>query len=350
MKKILLIFILIFWLFSCFWWEKDKDIKTLVEYKQIWKDTFLNYQNTSWEIKTSWIFDTEFTIMLDGDEETLLNKFSTLDLKEPFNSLSFKVDGDYDFSDKNNIKLYANIKIYLNKRNFWLWSLDISVHLKDNKTLVYTINNLESKILHLFLEDKDTIDYLLLFYNDHKWQENTYIIPSYFMEWILDINSNNSLEENLYKNSKEEEEKIIQAFLENEVIEVLSGETKNNSDILYFQLNSDNLIHFLNEVAWILWDENENKNFENDKEIFKNITMEGNLEINKNVIINSYIKTQIILTWWEDGKEKKEDILTFETQLKLPDLKNFNLDMTTLISSLSSPNNKLQMRIKWLIK
>lgn len=349
MKKVLSFILLSFFLFSCAESSSKNQvqIKTLPDYKQLWKDTFLNYQNSKSQLKDFWVFDFESTLMIDGDEKTLIQSFSNLNLEEPFNSFSVKVDWDYDFRDKKNIILNGNFKIYFNKRNFWLWDLDIRFSLKENKYFSYSLNNLDGKLLKLLLKDKAQIDNLILFFNDNKWWDNTYEISPEILESLFHNTWEKSLEETLYKNSQKEEAAIINSFLNKEVIEILSWETKNDIDSIYFKLNTDHLVDFLNEVSVIIWDE---KDFSQDKKLFQNILLSWNFEIKNTLIINSYIKTQIILAWQDELWNKKEDILTFESILKIPDIKNFNLDFTTLISSVSTYNNKLQLRLKWLIK
>lgn len=354
MKKILSILFLTFLLFSCFNNDENKveitKQKSLSDYKQVWKNSFKYYQTNTKEIKKSWIFDAEFTIMIDGNEEDLINKFSNISLNSPFNSLSFKIDWDYDFLDLANPKLNWNIKIYLNKRNFWLWDLDISFHLENKETLKYTINNFDKTLTSFFLKDKTQIDALSLFYEDNKGKELVYNLPKEIVDGLFLEASKIDLEENLYKNSKEEEQKIINSFLENEVIEILSWETQDNVDKLNFKFNSDNFIKFLNDVAKILWNWNENKNFDSDKELFKNIGISWVLEIKNNEIQNSFINSDIILAWNDNLWNKIEDKLNFKTTLKIVDYKNLNIDFTTLISSDSTPDNKIQIRLKWLIK
>ncbi len=354
MKKILSILILTFLLFSCFNDKENKvevpKQKTLQEYKQVWKDSFLYYQNNTKEIKKSWIFDAEFTVMIDGSEEALINKFSNLNLNSAFNSLSFKIDWDYDFLDKSTPKLNWNIKIYLNKRNFWLWDFDVSFKLENKTTLKYSVNNADKNLLKFLLTDKEKVDALWLYFEDNKGKELTYEIPKEVIDSLFEEASNVNLEENLYKNSKEEEQKIINSFLENEVIEVLSWETQNNIDKLNFKFNGDNCVKFLNDVAKILWNWNENKNFDSDKELLKNIWISWILEIKNNEIQNSFINSDIILAWNNSSWNKIEDKVNLKTTLKIVDYKNLNLDFTTLVSSDSTPDNKIQIRLKWLIK
>lgn len=353
MKKIFIIFILLF-LFSCSSAEKKEIItpkeKTITEYKQIWKNTFNYYQNNSSSIKKSWIFDFEFTVMIDWDKKDLINKFSNIDLNTEFNSLSFKIDWNYDFIDKKSPKLDWNLKIYLNKRNFWLGDFDVSFSLSENNKLKYSFNNLDKTLLKFFLKDTSQIDSLYLFFQDNKQKDMIYLLPKEITDAIFSDKKTDSLEDTLYKNTKDEEQKIINAFLEKEVIEVFSWSTSGNIDKLNFRFNSDNFISFLNEVAIILWNWNENKNFNEDKELFKNIISEWIFNIQNNEIVDSNINTQIFLTWKDNLNNNKQERLDFVTNLKIIDYKNLNFDFTTLISSLSTPNNKIQIRLKWLIK
>lgn len=345
MKNIISIIICVLLIFSC---SSNENKKTLQDYKQIWKNTFLSYQNSKSQIKKHWIYDFEFTIMIDWKKENLINKFSFLNLNWPFNSLSFKVDGDYDFLDENNLKLNWNLKLYLNKRNYWVWDLDINFTLENNKTLKYTINNWDKDLIKFLLSNKEQIEQLIWYIEENKWKELKFEIQENILKELFNTWKNINIEKNIYNNSKNEETKIINSFLENEVIEILSWESINETDKVSFKFNSDNFIKFLNQVAIILW---ENwKNFDWDKKIFKNLKSNWELEIKNYLIQNSAINTDIILNWIWDNNEKKEDKLNFKSTLKLGDLKTLNVDFTNLISSSSTPENKLQFRIKLLLK
>jgi hypothetical protein len=135
-------------------------------------------------------------------------------------------------------------------------------------------------------------------------------------------------------------------------VNVWSGsELDENTSNFAFDFSWDNFINFLNSVAKILWDSNEGKNFDTDREFFKNFIIKWDMDIKNKAISNSNILLELPLssidsqTW-----EKKYDLLTLQNQFKMPNPEKFNIDLTTLFFAKSTPNNKLQLRVTGSIK
>ena len=156
----------------------------------------------------------------------------------------------------------------------------------------------------------------------------------------------------LEENTPEQEAKIIAAFLDNEVLEITTGtEKEENVSVLTMKLNPENTIKFLNQVAIILGDKEANKNFDSNKEFLKSFTIVGTMDIQDKKIIDSRIVAEIPLSSLDEKTwEKKYDALITENKFIYANPERFNVDLTILASTKNTPNNKLQLHFRWLIK
>ncbi len=350
MKKLMFCILFIFgtiFLTSCFWWEK----KDLLYYKNVWKDTFKNYQYSTTKIPKKGQFNFELSTMVAGNTEWI-SGFSNLNFEEKFSSLSIQIFWDHDFENINNPKLSANIKIYLNKRTFWLADVDISIDINWKWQVEYSLNNMNENVLKLFQIKQEDIDVLMASFNENKWKKTIADAKTNILGQIIQTILDSSKESPLKDNSKEEEQKIIESFLNNEVIEVTSWtEKKDNVENIIFKLNWDNTIKFLNDVSKITSTWSEVKNFDGDKELFKSFVIAWDFNISDKKIIDSNINIELPLSAIDEQTWKeKYDLLKLQNQFKMPNPEKFDIDLTTLISSNSTPDNKLQFRVKWMVK
>ncbi|EKD66269.1 MAG: hypothetical protein ACD_49C00055G0006 [uncultured bacterium (gcode 4)] len=347
-KFIIFAIILSSLLVSCsflWFWKKEKD---LPYYKNIWQDTFRLYQKNITNIDKKGKFDFEFTTMAQWSGS--IDNFWNIDFEEKFSSLSFKTFWEYNFSDISTPNLDANIKIYLNKRAFWEWDIDLRLHLYGSWNVEYEIKNLTPNILKFLKIDSENIDNLMLAFEENKWKiisNSSY--SNYLSEIIKAFIESSKKDKPLVENTKQEEAQIIDSFLKNEVIQILSWkETESSSSELNFKFNWVNFVNFLNDVAKIIKEE---KDFSSDKDFFKDFSLWWTLEIKDNKLINSNtnleipISTTDIKTW-----EKKYELLIFQNNFKMPSPEKFDIDFTTLFFSNSNPDNKLQLRFRWIIK
>ncbi len=152
----------------------------------------------------------------------------------------------------------------------------------------------------------------------------------------------------LRENSKEEERKIIDAFLDTEVLEVTGGvEKEEDISTLTMKLNPENMIRFLNQVATILGGDEAKKEFDSNTDLLKSFTLAGTMDIENKKIIDSRILSEIPLSSIDlKTGEKIYDALITENRFIYANPERFDVDITTLISTKNTPNNKLQLHFR----
>ena len=351
MKKFI-IFLLIWSMFltSCSmpWSKQDTTpikeivVKDLNYYKSVFSDFFLNLENSQSNFQKTWLFNFELTLMAQGNTTKILPYF-----KKDFTDISVSFDWNYDVIDSSNPKGVLNIKAYLNKRNIGLWDFDLTFESFWSGSIAYTINNISPDILSIFVWE-DTSNRLVTKYKTEIWkQQNIQLSKEKWDSYVSSVDSSVN-KSALVQNTKDQEQQIINLFLKDEVIQILSGEDKNWMDALSFKWNTDNFINFINDTAKVL---NEKKEFNTDKEILKNINMTGILYMKNKNLEDSDINTNLSMQWkWSGSWQIQQEILVNKSELKIIDPRKLNFDFTNLMFSQSSPDNKLQIRIKGLVK
>lgn len=323
--------------------------KDVSYYDGVWKDSFRYNQTTTTNLPTKWKFDFEVAASIQWDSQKLKEVFKdywTSNLNWDFNNLTIRVLWDYDFSTgKNDINI--SLKLFFNKINYWIWDIDISAEIKSDYTIDYYINNLDRNFLTFFWIDTSTIDTLIAIYTENKNKKMTYQLPAILVEQIKATLAE-SKDGPLKNNTQDQEKQIIDSFLNNNVIEVLSWESAESVDRVNFKFNTTNFIKFMNEVAKI---NNYDSNFDWESESLKNLLIKWNLDISNKLIIDSRILTEFMLKWINKETNKEQyDQITLDSKLKLLDPKIVNFDFSTALASAKSPDNKLIIRIRWMIK
>jgi hypothetical protein len=356
MKKFFIFWLLVFFfatsLSSCFLDTKTPEVvKDVLYYKNLWKDTFKLYQTAITKVPKKGEFDFELGTMVSGNEKEL-SEFGGVVLNGKFSSLSIGFLGNYNFEDTERPSLDATMKIYLNKRNFGAGDIDITFKIDGSGSVAYSLNNLDRTTLEFFGASKEMIDTLMLTFEENKWKLISSDAHAEFLREIftsLVVSEKNSP---LRENSKDEEIKIITAFLDSEVLEVTAGAEKEDwISTLNMRLNSENAVKFLNQVAIILWGEEAKKEFDSNGELLKSFTIAGTMDIQDKKIMDSHILAEIPLSSIDEKTgEKKYDALLGENKFIYANPERFDVDLTTLISTKSTPNNKLQLHFRWLIK
>lgn len=189
---------------------------------------------------------------------------------------------------------------------------------------------------------------LIAIYTENKNKKLTYQIPDLLIQQ-LESALKDAKDWPLEKNTKDQEQQIIESFLTNKVIEVYRWETIAEwADRVEFKFNTDNFIVFMNDVAKI---NNVESNFDWDKEQFKNLVIKWYFDIKNKLIIDSRILTDFMLRWINSQTNQEQyQQLTLDTKLKILDPKILDFDVLSAISTADFPENKLIFRIKWLIK
>ncbi len=346
MKKIYIFLSLIFCVFILVWCFGDND-KDLSFYKNLWQDTFKNYQNSVTKINKKWVFDFEFGVSVLWDDSEI-DKFLNFNLESKFSNLWIKIFWEHDLENIENPNINATIKAFFNKSTFWLWDIDINLNINWNWDIEYIINNFNKDILKILQVSNTNIEAFEGLYKENKWKKIITSANANLIKEIFDTIQEKSKDSPLYKNSKEEEKAIIDKFLTNEVIEIISWkEQDDNITDISFNFNWDKFINFLNDVAKIL---KQNKNFNADKAFFNSFVVNWNLFIQNKNIINSNINAEFPLSIKDNSWKEKLDLLMFQNQFKMPNPENFNVNLKTIIFAKSSQNNKLQIELKGMIK
>lgn len=353
MKKYIIIFLNIvlmsfLWWCSFFWiWEQEstQQSKDIWFYKNLWKSTFSNYQFSSYNIWYTWEFDLSMNFWLSWDIEEIKKVFSlkNVDQENILKNIWINTFWDYEITWNKIKNLWLNLKLFYNKENIWVWDLDITMNIKNNISEMY-LNNLNVDFLETIWIDQQMIEYIMWYYSFNK---NKKIRLNYIDMILNDILVNIENQKNpFFEVNDEQDKKIIESFLNNEVIEIQTWSIVWKDEYkMSFKLNSSNLKKFLDEVWEIIWIES---NFKDDKidklTIYWDITIKWNIINDSNFVIELPIET-IDKNW-----EKISDMLINEFNLKLPSLDKINFDILYKIYSYSTPSNKLIISLKWLVK
>ncbi|EKD30188.1 MAG: hypothetical protein ACD_78C00128G0003 [uncultured bacterium (gcode 4)] len=352
-KPLLAIFLAIFLtssLSSCFW-NKEETKHDVLYYKNLWKETFRSYQAAVTKIPKKGKFDFELGTMVSGDGKAL-SEFGGMKFQEKFSSMSIGFLGDYNFEDEEHPSMDATVKVYLNKRSFGAGDIDITFRIDGSGAVAYSLNHLDRATLEFFGAPKDLTDSLMLAYDENKGKLISSDARAEFLKEIfatLVVSKKNSP---LRENSKEEEGKIIDAFLDTEVLEIIGGvEKEEDIATLTLKLNPDNVVTFLNRVATILGGDEAKKEFDGNKDFLSSFTIAGTMDIQDKKIIDSRILSEIPLSSIDvKTGEKIYDALVTENKFMYANPERFDVDITTLISTKNTPDNKLQLHFRWLIK
>ncbi len=352
MKKLLIASFLVILLASCFGDTKSPEVtKDISYYKTLWKDTFQGYQAVITKIPKKWKFDFEISSMVSGSGEAL-SGFAGVPFREQFSSLSIGLLGDYDFLDAEHPALDATMKIYLNKRSFGAGDIDVTFKIDASGSTSYSLNHLDRNTLEFFWASKDIVDELMLAFEQNGGKLITSGTHAEFLKEVFKSIAQSEKNSPLRENSKEEEAKIIKAFLESEVLEVTAGvEKEEGISRLSLRLNPEHTVKFLDEVAIILGGAQADKKFDSNTDFLKSFTVQWTLDIQDKKIIDSRIMTEVPLSSVEESTgDKKYDALITENRFIYANPERFDIDLTTLISTKNTPNNKLQLHFRWLIK
>jgi hypothetical protein len=84
----------------------------------------------------------------------------------------------------------------------------------------YSLNNIDSKVLKVLQINQKDIDNIMLLYDENKNKKITTDAQANFLKEIIDTIQEKGKDSPLYKNSKEQEQQIIKAFLDSEVVNV----------------------------------------------------------------------------------------------------------------------------------
>jgi len=327
--------------------KTSETVQDISSYKNLWKESFRSYQAAVTKIPKKGKFDFEVSTMVSGNGEAL-SEFGGMKFQEKFSSLSIGFLGDYNFEDAERPSMDATMKVYLNKRNFGAGDIDITFRIGGDGSVVYSLNHLDRATLEFFGAPKEMIDDLLLAYEENKGKLIASDARAEFLKEVFATLVVSKKDSPLRENSKEEEELIISAFLETEVLEVTAGEEKEDGvSVLTFRLNPDNVITFLNRVATILGEETAGKVFDGDREFLNSFTIAGTIDLADKKIVDSRILSEIPLSSI-DAKtgEKKYDALITENRFIYANPERFDIDLTTLISTKNTPDNKLQLHFR----
>lgn len=222
MKKLFLtLFLSIFLtlsLSSCFFGSKESE-RDLPYYKNLWKETFRSYQAAVTQIPKKGKFDFEVATMVSGSGQPL-SEFGGMKFQDKFSSLSIGFLGDYNFEDQEHPSIDATIKVYLNKRSFGAGDIDITFKITGDGSVSYSLNHLDRATLEFLGAPKEMVDDLMLAYDENKGKLISSDARAEFLKEIFATLALSQKNSPLRENSKEEEQKIIDAFLETEVLEI----------------------------------------------------------------------------------------------------------------------------------
>lgn len=258
-------------------------------------------------------------------------------------SISINLFGDYDFSKIENPSLNATARIYTDRKLSETGDIDISFWINESKQIVYKINKLDSEILKKLWINNNYIEWL------KQLQDNNENLFWNFQDFAS-ILTNNSQDPILYQNNKDEEQKIIQAFLDTETIRITWWESVWKLDKVNFIFDSKNFLQFMNKVSEIINPTNP-KDFSNTSKQLENIILEGEFDIQEKLIVNSYIKTEFLLSSInKESLDNQNDIILIESNLQIKDPTYMNFSLTSNIRHAKTPHNYLTITIKWKIK
>lgn len=292
-------------------------------------------------------FDFELSAMVSGTGKEL-SGFGNIEFREKFSSMSVGFLGDYNFEDQEHPSMDATVKMYLNKRSFGAGDIDITFRIDGSGAVSYSLNHLDRTALEFLGTPKDTVDSLMLSLDENQGKFISSDAHAEFLKEIFTTLAVSKKDSPLRENSKEEEKQIIDAFLDTEVLEVISGvEKEEGTSTLTMKLNPENTVKFLNQVAVILGGEDAKKDFDGNKDFLKSFTVAGTMDIRDKKIVDSRILSEIPLSAIDEKTgEKKYDALITENQFTYANPERFDVDLTTLLSTKNTPDNRLQLHFR----
>lgn len=292
-------------------------------------------------------FDFELSAMVSGTGKEL-SGFGNIEFREKFSSMSVGFLGDYNFEDQEHPSIDATVKMYLNKRSFGAGDIDITFRIDGSGAVSYSLNHLDRTALEFLGTPKDTVDSLMLSLDENQGKFISSDAHAEFLKEIFTTLAVSKKDSPLRENSKEEEKQIIDAFLDTEVLEVISGvEKEEGTSTLTMKLNPENTVKFLNQVAVILGGEDAKKDFDGNKDFLKSFTVAGTMDIRDKKIVDSRILSEIPLSAIDEKTgEKKYDALITENQFTYANPERFDVDLTTLLSTKNTPDNRLQLHFR----
>lgn len=334
-----------------FFKNKDNNVKNNIPldyYKQIWKNTFLNYQKTAFKIPDKWNF--EFGLFTQFDNKNDFLNLSSLWLKSNFDWWKINIQWNYDFTDKKNRELKVNFKVFFTNKEFGDSNIDFTIYFEKWWKIQYSLNSVEWDTLKILWFSKEEIEKYIIMENEIKREKTVTDIEGKNKNLLSDIvNTFNDsiINPPLEENSKKEESQIIDLFLKNEVIDVIKWEKKWDFDDVYFKFNSNNFVVFINEVAKVLW---ENVDFSQDKEKFKNINISWKLSIKNSLILDSAIESKISVISSNPELQWKPEVINVLSEVKIPDAEWIDFELKSRLFSDSKKDNIVIFGINWLIK
>lgn len=364
---VIVILVAVWWMFYMFnqnWWWKDwlinpigssstnqeETSKTVKDYKKIWDDTFWNYQTWFEKFPKKWTFNFEFTIWAEWKLEELSSKLwlSEINLDEKFKNLTFNINWNHDFLDKNNMSLNWELKVFLNKESSsWLWDLNVTLKIAWNQ-FEYYLDMLDPSLLKFLGIKSEDMDSLIWYYQENKDKpiKNQIVdnMLASFIEWIKEQ------EWPLDEVSPENDKKIIQSFLDNNVINILEWEDLEWGAVkMKFKIDPTNLVNFLNDTWKIIW-EFDKPQYDVENSHLKDLTIEWWFMIKNNLIVDSDIQTEIPIEYVAESWKEKAKLMVLKTKMKFLSADHMDFDISNDIMSITDIDNKLKLNIKWLIK
>lgn len=240
------------------------------------------------------------------------------------------------------------MKVYLNKRSFGVGDIDITFQIDGSGAVAYSLNHLDGPTLEFLGASKEMIDDLMLTFEENQGKLISSDAHAEFLKEIFTTLAVSEKNSPLRENSEAEEAQIIAAFLDSEVLEVTAGSEKDDGiSTIAMKLNPLNTIKFLNQVATILGGDEAKKDFGSNIDFLKSFNIAGTIDLQDKKLIDSHILAEIPLSSIDQTSgQKKYDALIAENKFIFANPERFDIDLTTLISTKNTPNNKLQLHLR----
>ncbi len=346
--------------------------KNLDYYKNVFSGTFFKYEDTISQVKKKWSFDFEINLAAEWDINKIL---SGIMIKDDFNSQDFKnisleTYGDYDITDPQKASFNIYLKMFLNKDAVGLGDFDININVVSSGDVEYTINNLDQKFIDFVTDNSEISKDLLIEFQKVKQKKLHTKIPAEVLpQFVAIIESLNPEAMPLYKDTKEQEKAIQDAFIESETINVITGQTLDNGeDKLQIAYDGSNFVDFMNEVSKIVNTGDNVVNFDSEREIFKNMfSFQWVMNIKNYTIQDSSFVLEFMISWInKDTNKKQYQVIANTINFKAPNPEIFditikdtfgryaeilneeNINLLTGQQSLSP--DKLNITFRWLVK
>lgn len=295
-----------------------------------------------------WIFEINTKITGQWDLKKLQEDLGLQDVfaYEDFKWMSLNLNWNYNFEKKDSAFLDIRIRFYLSNQALWIWDFDARLVFSWS-AFKYKVNNLEPKVLDFLGFDEETKDMMLAAFlaNKEKWERIEMldgVLESLWSELKV-------IDSPLEDVSTQEDEFIVNSFIQNHVLDILTGSSLQDEHNMQYKIEPKNLTKFMNDVAGFLLGAGPESEIYSESEL-KNLSWQGTLKLQKDLIKEFLTIIELPLTYLDEKNEEKTELLVIDSNLTINSYEYPYWQFEITAKNATAWEFWLQLIITWLIK